>query len=126
MRTLFDLARELDALRARAARGTRPTTSAPGSPRPRQLPPDVPAFTGRTGALTDLDVLLDGAAGRARVAVVSAIAGVGKTALALRVAAEPARSRPDRRLADLVEELSAEQHRPDLLDAGGDALVAAL
>ncbi len=48
--------------------------------------------------------------------------------LALRVAAELAVARPDTTLADLVEDLTDQQRRLDLLDAGGDprAAVAAV
>jgi tetratricopeptide (TPR) repeat protein len=52
---------------------------------PRQLPPDIPAFTGRVDCLAALDRQLDGRRD-SRTAVVSAIAGtpgVGKTALAV-------------------------------------------
>jgi tetratricopeptide (TPR) repeat protein len=44
--------------------------------------------------------------------------------LALRVAAELATSRPGSTLADLTEELSDQQRRLDLLDAGGDERAA--
>jgi DNA-binding SARP family transcriptional activator/Tfp pilus assembly protein PilF len=44
--------------------------------------------------------------------------------LALRVAAELAAARPAARLADLVAELADQQHRLDLLDAGGDVRTA--
>jgi tetratricopeptide (TPR) repeat protein/transcriptional regulator with XRE-family HTH domain len=47
----------------------------------------------------------------------------GRLPLALRIAAETARSRPGQPLADLVDELSGE-HRLDALDAGGDAQTA--
>lgn len=52
---------------------------------PRQLPPDVAAFTGRQAQLRWLDTLLPrpGAATGAVVAVVDGMAGVGKTALAV-------------------------------------------
>ncbi|WP_199516394.1 ATP-binding protein [Nucisporomicrobium flavum] len=61
-----------------------------GSPRPRQLPPSVPAFVNRTFDLRRLDAALDrslGASGAENSAVVisalSGPAGVGKTALAV-------------------------------------------
>ncbi|MFC7616826.1 ATP-binding protein [Actinokineospora soli] len=44
--------------------------------------------------------------------------------LALRIAAELVRARPDRRLADLVAQLSDERRTLDLLDAGGDPRTA--
>ncbi|AHH99884.1 CHAT domain-containing protein [Kutzneria albida] len=53
---------------------------------PRELPPDVPGFTGREAELTELDALLDSAPD-STAAVISAVAGtagVGKTALAVR------------------------------------------
>ncbi|MEV4570256.1 BTAD domain-containing putative transcriptional regulator [Nonomuraea sp. NPDC049419] len=50
-------------------------------PRPAQLPGEAPGFAGRGGAVKRLDELLDCDAGR--IAVVTGIAGVGKTALAL-------------------------------------------
>jgi DNA-binding SARP family transcriptional activator len=60
----------------------------PASPRgPCQLPPDIDDFTGRQAAAAEVQQLLEGE--RATAIVVSAIAGkagVGKTALAVRVA----------------------------------------
>jgi DNA-binding SARP family transcriptional activator len=56
-------------------------------PVPRQLPPGVPAFTGRAAELADLDGLLTatGAEGTtpAAIAAVTGTAGAGKTALAV-------------------------------------------
>lgn len=57
-------------------------------PAPRQLPPDVATFTGRTAELRELDALLSGARadGPATAVGISAIegaAGIGKTALAV-------------------------------------------
>ncbi len=49
-------------------------------PRPAQLPADVPAFTGRTATMRELDALL---ADREATAVVTGMAGVGKSALAV-------------------------------------------
>ncbi|WP_158088572.1 AfsR/SARP family transcriptional regulator [Thermoactinospora rubra] len=55
-------------------------------PRPGQLPPDVPDFTGRERATAKLEAALRPEAGRATaVLVVTGKAGVGKTALALHV-----------------------------------------
>jgi tetratricopeptide (TPR) repeat protein len=51
---------------------------------PAQLPADVAGFVGRTGALRELDTLLEGVAGRPTAVVVTAVAGaagVGKTSL---------------------------------------------
>jgi tetratricopeptide (TPR) repeat protein/transcriptional regulator with XRE-family HTH domain len=52
---------------------------------PRELPPDVYGFTGRTEQLAELDALLDRPAGAGSVVIsaVSGTAGVGKTALAV-------------------------------------------
>ncbi|MEV4566028.1 BTAD domain-containing putative transcriptional regulator [Nonomuraea sp. NPDC049419] len=55
--------------------------------RPRQLPTDIAAFTGRDDQLRALDGLLPVTGGRAtgpvRIAVITGTAGVGKTALAV-------------------------------------------
>jgi tetratricopeptide (TPR) repeat protein/DNA-binding SARP family transcriptional activator len=54
---------------------------------PRQLPAVAPHFTGRAAELAGLDSLLDAAAGDGAAVVISAVggmAGVGKTALAVR------------------------------------------
>lgn len=69
------------------------TTGSPGAGagrpvpvRPRQLPPEVPNFTGRASKLRQLDSLLHDRAANRSVAVISAVAGmagVGKTALAI-------------------------------------------
>jgi tetratricopeptide (TPR) repeat protein len=53
---------------------------------PCELPPDVPAFTGRAAELDELDRLLAGAGNEPSAVVISAVAGtagVGKTALAV-------------------------------------------
>ncbi|WDZ86322.1 tetratricopeptide repeat protein [Micromonospora cathayae] len=53
---------------------------------PAQLPPDVPAFTGRADELRQLDAVLDGTAVQPTAVAISAVcgtAGVGKTALAV-------------------------------------------
>ncbi|MCW6006481.1 winged helix-turn-helix domain-containing protein [Micromonospora sp. CPCC 205371] len=67
---------------------------------PRQLPPELPGFAGRRDALATLDKLL--AARRAEkgsgVAVVTGIAGVGKTTLVLRWAQRTATNFPDGQL----------------------------
>ena len=78
-------------------------------PVPRQLPPGVPAFTGRAAELADLDaigVAAIGLAGKnsasATIVAVSGTAGVGKTALAVHWARRFAHRFPDGQLyADL-------------------------
>ncbi|GIG88374.1 ATP-binding protein [Plantactinospora endophytica] len=60
--------------------------AAPTVPSPRQLPPTVPNFAGRTAQLAELDRLLETDPAAAPVALITAVsgtAGVGKTALAL-------------------------------------------
>ncbi|MGW3030305.1 BTAD domain-containing putative transcriptional regulator [Streptomyces sp. NPDC001178] len=62
-----------------------PAPALPQSPRPAQLPPPPAHFTGRTPALDELRSALE--PGRTpAVAVISGMAGVGKSALALQVA----------------------------------------
>jgi tetratricopeptide (TPR) repeat protein/transcriptional regulator with XRE-family HTH domain len=68
---------------------------------PAQLPPDVPAFLGRTPQLARLDDLLGGTAELSRPVVISAVsgtAGVGKTALAVHWAHRVAHRFPDGQL----------------------------
>jgi tetratricopeptide (TPR) repeat protein len=84
----------------------------------------------------DLDILpLDDAVGLLRTligprvdeepAAAATLAGYcARLPLALRVAAELAAARPDVPLAQLAGELSGEQRRLDLLDAGGDSRTA--
>ncbi|WP_307798553.1 tetratricopeptide repeat protein [Actinoplanes flavus] len=75
---------------------TNTTNPHPVRPAPAQLPADVPGFTGRDGELAALDRLVT--AGEQTVVTVSGMAGVGKTALAVRWA-HRARSRfPDGQL----------------------------
>jgi tetratricopeptide (TPR) repeat protein len=61
---------------AEGRRGARAEPPPMATDAPRQLPPDVPGFAGRRTELAALDAL-------APVAVVSGMAGVGKTALAV-------------------------------------------
>lgn len=66
---------------------------------PRQLPSDVPAFTGRDGELAELHDLLDGDGPPAAViCVLAGTAGVGKTALAVHWAHRVASRFPDGQL----------------------------
>ncbi|MEO3820969.1 tetratricopeptide repeat protein [Plantactinospora sp. B24E8] len=83
------------------------------------LAPLPPADTGR------LLRLLIGARADAEPAALTTLAGqCARLPLALRVAAELAGSRPDDRLADLVEELADLRRRVRLLDVGGDPRAA--
>jgi DNA-binding SARP family transcriptional activator len=65
----------------------RPVRLARHASRPQQLPADVHAFTGRVAELDALDALLTEADGEPTAVIISAVsgmAGVGKTALAVR------------------------------------------
>ncbi|GAA2571404.1 hypothetical protein GCM10010435_52120 [Winogradskya consettensis] len=103
----------------------RPGTVAPAARRnrwavPAQLPSDVPAFTGRTEQLADLDELLTAAEAPSAV-VISAIdgtAGIGKTALAVHWAHRVAGRFPD---GQLYVNLRGFHHDGSAL-APGDAL----
>src|SRR5690349_9291268 len=55
-----------------------PPVPVPSSAVPRELPPDVPAFTGRAGQLAELDDLLDSGANTVVISAISGTAGVGK------------------------------------------------
>src|SRR5579859_1426923 len=79
--------------------------AASGMITPRQLPAAVPGFAGRAAELVALTGLLegvDGDCGRPVVAVISGMAGIGKTALAVHWAHQAAGRFPDGQLyADL-------------------------
>lgn len=69
---------------------------------PRQLPPDVPEFTGRGGELGWLDSVLTGTSGTAAIAAVCGPGGIGKSALAVHAGHRLAERFPDGQLyADL-------------------------
>jgi hypothetical protein len=103
---------ELSGAMVRVLRGKLPyggagperATPAPVAVRPAQLTPDVTSFTGRGGPLAALDALA-GTSGRGqRVALVTGVGGVGKTALAVhwahgRAAGRPTARRPARLFA---------------------------
>ncbi|WP_173068456.1 AfsR/SARP family transcriptional regulator [Phytohabitans houttuyneae] len=76
---------------------------------PRQLPPEVSAFTGRVREVAHLDTVLLGSAGPTTIAVVSGTAGVGKTSLALHWARRTADRFPD---GQLWVNLRGYDHRP--------------
>ncbi|WP_433260335.1 BTAD domain-containing putative transcriptional regulator [Actinosynnema sp. CS-041913] len=90
---------------------------------PDLLPADVHAFTGRTRELAVLDALVAGR-GHPPVAVISGVAGVGKTGLALRWAHRNADRYPDGRLyADLGRGRAPEEVLERFLVALGVARV---
>ncbi|MFE1554606.1 BTAD domain-containing putative transcriptional regulator [Streptomyces sp. NPDC058734] len=72
---------------------------------PSELPPDVPGFAGRGAELDALDTLVDGQGQDSRastVGLITGVAGVGKTGLAVRWAHRVTEQYPDGRLfADL-------------------------
>ena len=81
-----------DAVQAQWARvapavGWKYAPSPQAAPRPFQLPPDLPTFTGREGYLAKLDNLLQPGSGRTVGLVwLCGMAGVGKSALAIHAA----------------------------------------
>ncbi|MFF5228077.1 ATP-binding protein [Dactylosporangium sp. NPDC000521] len=109
--------------RDRVEEGRRPVTSpapaGPERPVPRQLPADVPAFTGRAPHLAGLDAVLAGAG--PRVALIAGTAGVGKTALAVHWAHRVAGRFPDGQLY-----VDLRGHDPRQPVDPGDALAAFL
>lgn len=60
-----------------------PRTVAVPAPAPRQLPPDITSFVGRTSQLDELDLAAAGSDTAVVISSVSGTAGVGKTALAV-------------------------------------------
>ncbi|MPZ26901.1 MAG: tetratricopeptide repeat protein [Micromonosporaceae bacterium] len=92
-------------------------TSPEPVPRPRELPADVPEFTGRADALKQLGNLLTGVGpgqpGPVIIAVINGTAGVGKTALAVHWAHQVAGQFPDGQLyLDLRGHAAGEPLRP--------------
>ena len=80
----------------------RPVRSTAPYPEPAQLPADLPWFTGRSGLLKEAERFATTGDGALRVLAVDGIAGVGKTALAVRLAHRVAARFPDGQLfADL-------------------------
>ncbi|MEN3307181.1 MAG: hypothetical protein V7603_3383 [Micromonosporaceae bacterium] len=77
----------------RAIAGPVPMPPQPGPP--RQLPPDVAAFAGRTRQLAELDRLVRAPRATVVISAVSGTAGVGKTALAVHWAHRVADRFPD-------------------------------
>ncbi|MFH7598159.1 BTAD domain-containing putative transcriptional regulator [Streptomyces racemochromogenes] len=67
---------------------------------PSELPPDIPGFIGRAGELRGLDTLVseDGGTSGPRVGLITGVAGVGKTGLAVRWAHRVHDRFPDGRL----------------------------
>jgi tetratricopeptide (TPR) repeat protein len=85
---------------------------APAAAPPRQLPPDVPGFTGRRDALATLDTLLT-EHGTVAISAIAGTAGVGKTALAVHWAHRAAEEFPDGQLyVDLRGYDQGEPRRP--------------
>jgi DNA-binding SARP family transcriptional activator len=82
--------------------GREPTVVAEIVPVPRQLPGDVPAFTGREGELAALAAVLDGhqrqGGGAIVISAIAGTAGVGKTGLAVHWAHRIADRFPDGQL----------------------------
>ncbi|MFE2169376.1 BTAD domain-containing putative transcriptional regulator [Streptomyces sp. NPDC059447] len=81
------------------------TPASAEAPPPFMLPPDTGvAFTGRTRELAFLRSLFTGAAGEPRRCLITGMAGIGKTALAVHAAHTAQEDFPDGRLhADLTE-----------------------
>ena len=85
--------RELESRIRAAGAGVVPRPAPPG-----QLPPAIADFTGRRAEVAALGGLLSRSRGAPRVCVVTGLAGVGKTTLAVRVAHRVRRRFPDGQL----------------------------
>jgi len=81
-----------------APEGGMPGAVGPAYVRPAQLPADLAAFTGRRTELAGLGELSASEAAGARIAVISGMGGIGKTALAVRWAHRVAQHFPDGQL----------------------------
>jgi len=92
-------------------------------PRPRQLPPAVASFTGRTAELQVLTKILDGTgtSGTVGISAIGGTAGVGKTALAIQWAHQVADRFPDGQLY-----VNLRGYDPDRPMPPGDALAGFL
>jgi DNA-binding SARP family transcriptional activator/tetratricopeptide (TPR) repeat protein len=88
-------------------------------PPPAQLPSPPPTFAGRRDLLA---TLREDPEGRARVLLITGMAGVGKTTLALRLAAELAHHHPDGQLYVNLRGFDATAPPTDPLDALRDLL----
>ncbi|MFB6837466.1 BTAD domain-containing putative transcriptional regulator [Streptomyces sp. NPDC056361] len=82
---------------AAASGDRRPALPAAPALAPSDLPPNIPSFTGRTAETEVLDALLDGRPDGEppRVALVTGVAGIGKTALAVHWSHRAAAAFPD-------------------------------
>lgn len=90
------------------AEPARPAGEPPAAPRPAQLPAPVGHFTGRDRQLAALDTLLAEPGTGTRIAVITGLAGMGKTALAVQWAHRVADRFPDGQLF-----LDLRGHEPD-------------
>ena len=113
----------LQQLRDQIHKGDPALLSLPGAPpvvarrvpRLRQLPPDVPNFTGRTAELLRLRTLLTTAGGEKStppIAVITGLPGAGKTSLAVRAARLVADAFPDGQAFVQLAGSSAEPRDP--------------
>ncbi|MFC5220328.1 AfsR/SARP family transcriptional regulator [Streptomyces coerulescens] len=101
LRTMYErILRADDALTAPPA-PAHPPQQTPRPTTPAQLPVDLPAFAGRAAELTEVDMMLDGDDGipaHVGVAVITGMAGVGKSTFAVHWAHRVAARFPDGQL----------------------------